>query len=173
MTTTATTNENSNENSEAAREKISVAQRFAQRFKKLGTDLDRVAAQLGKYAAHCTEAKTAHEAAVEGVKWSTAAVTALEAAPGDLGGTERGRKGRGRTQLEPGTMVCIREDKREGYEDVLGAEDMKGLTVKQVGKRKVKCLTASGTLIFPPRGDLSIETAETATPDATATPAAE
>ena len=70
-----------------------------------------------------------------------------------------GGKVRKAVSLDEGATVCIREDKRANYEDVLEEDDMVNLTVKSVGQKKVKCLTSTGETIFAPRGDLIVQVA--------------
>lgn len=70
------------------------------------------------------------------------------------------RGGRGTDRMGEGTLVEVREKYREGYADVLEANEMTGLTVKKIGKGKVSCVTASGERVVLPRTHLQLVNAD-------------
>jgi hypothetical protein len=134
------------------REKVGIAVRTTQRLVKLSTAFGFICNRLEKHASKSTHAREALANVKNAITLVNQATANLKNAPADLGGTTRGKQ-----QLDVGAIVCIREDKQSEYSDVLDIEDMVGLVVKSVGKKKVKCMTPHGALIFPPRGDLVID----------------
>lgn len=137
------------------RKKTPAKARVITQLKKATTRLETLKKMLAKYSTTCIQAEDASDNLVSALAEVAKAAASMDGAADDLGGKKKERGGSG-SQIEIGATVGIREDKRGQYTDLLDASELEGMVVKAIGKRKIKCLTKDGTIIFPPRGDLAL-----------------